>query len=82
MSKEQLDAIKEKLLYEENSHPRQSALGDYLKEPERCANMMIAFATHKGLQPNATPSEVDNFMDSLDEEDIDIDTRNADKRGG
>ena len=50
MSKEQLDAIKEQLLSEENQALRQSVLSAYLEEPERGANMIIAFATDKGLK--------------------------------
>ena len=72
MSKEQLDAVKEQLLSEDNSDLRQSVFSAYLEEPERGANMIIAFATDKGLQLDATPSEVVDFMDSLDDEDIDI----------
>ena len=47
MSKEQLDAVKEQLLSEENKALRQSVFSAYLEEPERGANMIIAFATDK-----------------------------------
>ena len=72
MSKEQLDVVKEQLLSEENSDLRQSVFSAYLEEPERGANMIIAFATDKGLKLDATPSEVVDYMDNLDDDDIDI----------
>ena len=50
MSKEQLDAVKDQLLSEDNSDLRQSVFSAYLEEPERGANMIIAFATDKGLK--------------------------------
>ena len=71
MSKEQLDAVKDQLLSEENSDLRQKVLSAYLEEPERGANMIIAFATDKGLKLDTTPSEVVDYLDSLDD-DIDI----------
>ena len=72
MSNEQLDAVKDQLLSEDNSDFRQSVFSAYLEEPERGANMIIAFATDKGLKLDATPSEVVEYMDTLDDEDIDI----------
>ena len=72
MSKEQLDAVKDQLLSEDNSDLRQKVFGAYLEEPERGANMIIAFATDKGLKLDATPNEVVDYIDNLDGEDIDI----------
>ena len=72
MSQEQLDAVKEQLLSEENEALRQSVFSAYLEEPERGANMIIAFATDKGLKLDATSSEVVDYLESLDDDDIDI----------
>ena len=72
MSKEQLDAVKEQLLSEENKALRQSVFSAYLEEPERGANMIIAFATDKGLKLDATSTEVVDYLDNLDDDDIDI----------
>lgn len=71
-SKKQLDAVKEQLLSEDNDDLRQSVYSAYLGEPERGANMIIAFATDKGLKLDATPSEVVDYLDNLDHDDMDI----------
>ena len=72
MSKEQLDVVKEQLLSEENEALRQSVFSAYLEEPERGANMIIAFASDKGLKLDATADAVVDYLENLDEEDIDI----------
>ena len=72
MSKEQLDAVRDQLLSEDNAELRQSIFSAYLEEPERDANMIIAFATDKGFKLVATPSEVVDYLENLDGEDIDI----------
>ena len=72
ISNEQLDAVKDQLLSEDNSDLRQKVFGAYLEEAERGANMIIAFATDKGLKLDATPNEVVDYIDNLDGEDIDI----------
>ena len=72
MSKEQLDAVKEQILSEENQALRQSVLSAYLEEPERGANMIIAFASDKGLKLDATSTEVVDYLENLDDDDIDI----------
>ena len=72
MSNEQLDAVRDQLLSEENSDLRQKVFSVYLEEPERGANMIISFATDKGLKLDTTPSEVIDYLESLDAEDIDI----------
>ena len=72
MSKEQLDAVKDQLLSEDNSDLRQSVFSAYLEEPERGANMIIAFAIDKGLKLDTSPSEVIDYLEKLDGEDIDI----------
>ena len=72
MSQEKLDAVKEQLLSEDNDDLRQSVFSAYLEEPERGAKMIIAFATDKGLKLEATTEEVVNYMDNLDDDEIDI----------
>mgnify|MGYP006223902767 CR=1 FL=1 len=72
MSKEQLDAVKDQLLSEDNSDLRQSVFSAYLEEPERGANMIIAFASDKGLKLDATSTEVVDYLENLDDDDIDI----------
>ena len=56
----------------DNSNLKQSVVSAYLEEPERGANMIIAFATDKGLKLDATPSEVVEYMDTLDDDELDI----------
>ena len=72
MSNEQLDAVKDQLLSEDNNDLRQSVFSAYLEEPERGASMIIAFAADKGLKLDATPSEVVDYVDNPDDNDIDI----------
>ena len=72
MSNEQLDAVKDQLLSEDNAELRQKVFGTYLEEPDRGANMIIAFATDKDLKLDATPSEVVDYLDNLDDDDMDI----------
>ena len=68
MSNEQLDAVKDQLLSEDNAELRQSVFSAYLEAPERGANMIIDFALEKGLKLDATPSEVVDYVDNLDDD--------------
>ena len=72
MLQEQLDAVKDLLLSEDNADLKQTVFSAYLEEPERGANMIIAFATDKGLKLDVTPSEVVDYLDNLDDDDMDI----------
>ena len=72
ISKERLDAVKEQLWSEENDGQRQSVFCAYLEAPERGANMIIDFANNKGLKVDATADEVVNYMEAMDDEEIDI----------
>ena len=72
MLQEQLDAVRDQLLSEENADVKQKVFGAYLEEPERGANMIIAFATDKGLKLDATSDEVIDYVTNLDENEIDI----------
>ena len=72
MSKEQLDAVKDQLMSDDNADLRQKVFSAYLEEPERGANMIIDFATDKGFNLDATSTEVVNYIDNLDDGDMDI----------
>ena len=72
ISKERLDAVKEQLWSEDNDDLRQSVFCAYLEAPERGANMIIDFANNKGLKVDATADEVVNYMEAMDDEEIDI----------
>ena len=72
MLQEQLDAVKVQLLSDDNAEIREKIYNAYLEEPERGANMIIIFARDKGLKLDAAPSEVVDYMDNLDDDDIDI----------
>ena len=72
MSQEQFDAVKCQLMSEENSDLRQSIFSAYLVDAEHGANKIIAFATEKGLKLNTTTEEVIDYLDNLNDEDIDI----------
>ena len=73
MSNEQLDAVKDQLLSEDNAEIREKISSVYLEDPERGAEMIIAFASDKGLKLDATADEVVNYLEKLDEdEDIEL----------
>ena len=72
MLQEQLDAVKDLLLSEDNADLKQTVFSAYLEEPERGANMIIAFATDKGLKLDATSDEVIDYLTNLDNDEIDI----------
>ena len=72
MSQEQLDAVKEQLWSEDNDDLRKSVFCACLEAPERGANLIIAFANNKGLKLDATADEVVEYMEAMDDEEIDI----------
>ena len=71
MSKEQLDAVKDQLMSEDNAEIREKISSVYLEDPERGAEMIIAFASDKGLKLDATADEVVDHLEKLDD-DLDI----------
>ena len=71
MLKEQLDAVSDQLMSDDNAEIRQKIFNAYQEEPERGADMIISFATDKGLKLDATADEVVNHLENLDEE-VDI----------
>ena len=72
MSKEQLDAVKEQILSEENSDLRQSIFKASLEDPKSAANIIITFAAEKGLQLEATADDVIDYMNSSENDDVDV----------
>ena len=72
MSKEQLDTVKDQLMSDDNADLRQKVFSAYLEDPERGANMIIDFATDKGFNLDATSTEVVDYLDNLDDDDMDI----------
>ena len=72
MSQEQLDAVKEQLWSEDNDDLRKSVFCAYLEAPERGANLIIAFANNKALKLDATADQVVEYMEAIDDEEIDI----------
>ena len=71
MLKEQLDAVSDQLMSDDNALIRQKIFNAFQEEPERGADMIISFATDKGLQFDVTVDEVVNHLENLDEE-VDI----------
>ena len=71
MLKEQLDAVSDQLMSDDNAEIRQKIFNAYQEEPKRGADMIISFATDKGLRLDATADEVVNHLENLDEE-VDI----------
>ena len=71
MLKEQLDAVSDQLMSDDNALIRQKIFNAFKEEPERGADMIISFATDKGLQFDVTVDEVVNHLENLDEE-VDI----------
>ena len=69
MTNEQLDAVKDQLLSEENAEIREKISSVYLEDPERGAEMIIAFASDKGLKLDATADEVVNQLEKIDDDE-------------
>ena len=72
MSKEHLDAVKDQLLSDDNDELRQKVFSAYLEEPERGANMIIAFAKEKEIKLDATPSEVIDYINTIEDDDVEV----------
>ena len=72
MLQEQLDAVRDQLMNDDYDDLRQSIYCAFLEDAERGANMIIAFAREKGLKLDAGTEDVVQAMNTLDDEDIDI----------
>ena len=72
MSKEQLDAVRDQLLAEQDNDLRQNFLNAFLEDAEKGAAMIINYAAEKGLKLDESTKEVIEYIGTLDGEDIDI----------
>ena len=72
MSKEQLDAVRDQLLAEQDNDLRQTFLNAFLEDAEKGAGMLINYAAEKGLKLDESPQEVIKYIGTMDGEDIDI----------
>ena len=72
MSKEQLDAVRDQLLAEQDNDLRETFLNAFLEDAEKGAGMIIDYATKKGLKIDESPKEVIEYIGTIDGEDIDI----------
>ena len=72
MSKEQLDAVREQLLAEQDNNLRQTFLNAFLEDAEKGAGMIINYAAEKGLKLDESPKEVIEYIGSIDSEDIEL----------
>ena len=72
MSKEQLDAVRDQLLTEQDNELRQTFLNAFLEDAEKGAGMIINYAAEKGLKLDESPKEVIEYIGSIDSEDIEL----------
>lgn len=70
---QELKAISDHLTNEGNDDLRQSIYSAFLEDPERGANMIIAFAREKELQLDASPEDVVQAIRHLGEQISDDD---------
>ena len=72
MSKEQLNAVRDQLLAEQDNDLRETFLNAFLEDAEKGAGMIINYAAEKGLKLDESPKEVIEYIGSIDSEDIDV----------
>ena len=72
MSKEQLDAVRDQLLTEQDNELRQTFLNAFLEDAEKGAGMIINYSAEKGLKLDESPKEVIEYIGNIDSEDIDV----------
>ena len=72
MSKEQLDAVRDQLLAEQDNDLRKTFLNAFLEDSEKGAGMIINYATEKGLKLDKSPKEVIEYIGSINSEDIEL----------
>ena len=72
MSKEQLDAVRDQLLAEQDNELRQTFLNAFLEDAEKGAGMIINYAAEKGLKLDESPKEVIEYIGNIDNEDIEL----------
>ena len=71
MSNEKLDAVRDLLMSDDNAEILEKFSSVWLEDPEQGAEMIISFASDKGLKLDATADEVVDHLEKLDE-DLDI----------
>ena len=72
MSKEQLHAVRDQLLAEQDNDLRQIFLNAFLEDAEKGAGMIINYAAEKGLKIDESPKKVIEYIGTINDEDIDI----------
>ena len=73
MLQEQFDAVWDQLMSDDNAEIREKIFSVSEEESERGAEMIITFATDKGLKLDATADELVDHLESLDDdEDIEL----------
>ena len=73
MLEEQFDAVWHQLMSDDNAEIREKICSVSEEEPERGAEMIITFATDKGLKLDATADELVDHLENIDDdEDIEL----------
>ena len=73
MLEEQFDAVWDQLMSDDNAEIREKIFSVCEEEAERGAEMIITFATDKGLKLDATADELVDHLENLDDdEDIEL----------
>ena len=73
MQEEQFDAVWDQLMSDDNAEIREKIFSVCEEEAERGAEMIITFATDKGLKLDATADELVDHLENLDDdEDIEL----------
>ena len=72
MSKEQLHAVRDQLLAEQDNDLRQAFLNTFLEDAEKGAGMIANYAAEKGLKLDESPKEVIEYIGNIDNEDIEL----------
>ena len=72
MSKEQLDAVRDQLLAEQDNDLRETFLNAFLEDAEKGAGMIINYAAEKGLKLDKSTKEVIEYIGNIESEDIDV----------
>ena len=73
MLEEQFDAVWDQLMSDDNAEIREKIFSVCEEDDERGAEMIITFATGKGLKLDATADELVDHLENLDDdEDIEL----------
>ena len=72
MSKEQLDAVRDQLLAEQDNDLRQNILSAFLDDAEKAASMVINYAAQKELKLDESPKEIIEYISKIDKDNLDV----------